>query len=97
MSRLAAHRLKRLAAAMAGWASFPDDPDQGSLVPLAVKLQRTAVFLRPPGRSYRHKWMRIFGVKAAASALIFLDEHGIDSYDEPCGNPTPLHLEFHRL
>jgi hypothetical protein len=41
--------------------------------------------------------MRIFNLKTAARALMFLKENGIDSYDELCEKSDAASIEFHRL
>ena len=43
------------------------------------------------------QWMRIFNLQTAARTLIFLKEHGIDSYDELREKSSAASGEFHRL
>jgi hypothetical protein len=43
------------------------------------------------------QWMKIFNLKTAARTLIFLQEHGIDSYDELRKKSDAASSEFHRL
>jgi hypothetical protein len=46
------------------------------------------------GDGYVH-WMKIFNLKTAARTLIFLKEHGIDSYDELCEKSSAASTVFH--
>jgi len=43
------------------------------------------------------QWMKIFNLKTAAHTLIFLKEHGIDSYDELHEKSDAAYSEFHKL
>jgi hypothetical protein len=43
------------------------------------------------------QWMRILNLKTAARTLIFLQEHGIDSYDELSEKADAASHEFHTL
>lgn len=43
------------------------------------------------------QWMKIFNLQTAARTLIFLQEHGIDSYDELCEKASTASGEFHKL
>jgi hypothetical protein len=48
------------------------------------------------GDGYVH-WMKTFNLKTAARTLIFLKEHGIDSYDELVEKSDTASAEFHQL
>ena len=43
------------------------------------------------------QWMKIFNLKTAARTLIFLKEHGIDSYDELREKSDAAYSNFHRI
>ena len=61
----------------------------GLLIDVQAKIREGA------GEGYVH-WMRIFNLQTAARTLLFLKEHGIDSYDELCAKSSAASGEFAR-
>ena len=48
------------------------------------------------GDGYVH-WMKIFNLKTAARTLFFLNERGVNSYDELCEKSAAASTDFHQL
>jgi hypothetical protein len=75
-------------------ATYATSPNKTNAPDLLIDIQ--AKIREGKGAGYE-QWAKIFNVKQAARTLIFLQEHGIDSYDELRKKSDAASSEFHHL